>query len=739
VDYEAIQPEVDPQFEPTEAFPATDPALAPPVDEQLPPALPPDYSIRGWDEEELRALGRRVLNQIEAFDTSRETLIADMQEDRRNWHMQRTGQPGPWAGSADVPSEGVRTSCDNFHTRLNQQIVNASPPFAAVARDQAAIEAAPLIEEALTAVLEEAEWAASADEVHGMLPRDGRCFYRVTYEIEKSLKPTIHVKEDMEAIQAMLAAGVDAPRAIYAGLETDAQGRVIRKPVFEEQVTYQGVRFQPIPYEDGVILPATVRDWTQAYGIGECLMISGAALRAGVKSKTYRKRAVDDLLRFDGDEPSEWRQEALEDQGIELDGDGLSQVDDPDKLYSDYRCYELCYKLDVKRNGTLQWCWLTVHAETGAILRFQYLPWEHGLPHYVFFTCLLVPGELHGGSVARLIATYQDAETAVLNQIIDHADLQINLGSNLIIGRNAGIKPDKWETRLGKPIFAEGDIRDQVIPIPFQPLSPEHYNLLATLKDKRELLSRTTNIGLGKEAPGSQTLGEIQILSAANNMQFEDGAARIARTWARVFDMVRYLVAQFGDGGAVRYRKTAPPSVGVQGEGEIPGQAPPSVSFEKINAETLRAKVDLMPAGLVQLSDMQSKLQQATITYDRLMALPAVQASPQVQLVLIDYYLSALKVPIKDKLMQALVGAFQQQLMAQQMMLEQAMAAQQGMADQAAVEGQASEAAAQGELQMALADQGLMPPPGAGMPQGPGGGMSPAMAPGNGAAPVGAI
>ncbi len=531
---------------------------------------------------------------------------------------------------------------------------------------------------------------------------------------------------------------------MFEGLAKDKEGKVKRGIMFETEETFRGIRFKVIPFEDGILIPAHVRDWTQARGIGEVLMVSGEELRLGAEAKPpiYLRDAVDDLLKFDSDDPmnphaDESREERLEAQGLEIDEAAPYIEDDPEKLYADYRCYHLCYRGDWNRDGEMEWARILLHAESGAILKFQYLPWRHGEPEYVMFPYLNRPGELLGAGVAEMVAGYQDAETAVICQLINHADLDINMPP-FVAGRGAMIDIDKFQQIMGKPICIEGSVAE-IVPYPRNPLPPEHYNLPALLKDRRDALTRSNNTSIGKEAPGQQTLGELQILTAAGNLQFEDAAAGVARTHEIVFDQVRWLVSQFGlKKGRLRYRKAAEPAMQLTGDEEGTGGVPTAPTFNEIDAETLRAKVDIRATGLSQMSDMQSRIQQAAFTWQLLGPLPEMQ-DPNLRLTVLDYMLTSYRVPVKDKILQAIRAYWQQQMMLQQQMAAaQALAGQQQQAA-AGAEMDAQHAQAEAQLQAGMANEGMMPPPGSGPPQGPVGPMTAAMPPGNGNQPVGAI
>jgi len=154
--------------------------------------------------------------------------------------------------------------------------------------------------------------------------------------------------------------------------------------------------------------------------------------------------------------------------------------------------------------------------------------------------------------VAEKIASIQDAATAVLNQLIDHGDLVLNLHGNWFYDGTMEFNPAKNIARMGQPIRV-GNV-DGIKLIDVGPIPQEHYNLYQLLKDMADLVTATSNPSLGKTTDTQKTLGEIQIVAGASNMIFEEHAARVARSWAKVWDQVRWLAAQFGENGEAKRR-----------------------------------------------------------------------------------------------------------------------------------------------------------------------------------------
>jgi hypothetical protein len=237
--------------------------------------------------------------------------------------------------------------------------------------------------------------------------------------------------------------------------------------------------------------------------------------------------------------------------------------------------------------------------------------------------------------------------------------------------------------KLGQPIKVTNIEGIKLIDI--SPLPAEHYNVYQMLKDMADLITASSNPSLGKTTDTQKTLGEIQIVTGASSMIFEEVASRVARTWAIVYDHTRWLWAQFGQGGNVRYRVAAKPGVtftdpltGQQQPGAmVNGQvqpAPNGFAFGQIPADMLLSDVDIVPAGLKRLSDMQSRLQQATIVNNVVLTNPLTMQNPEALAITLDYFLQQAGFPQKDKLMGAVFNQIAKQAAAA------AAAAQMGLA-----------------------------------------------------------
>lgn len=631
-----------------------------PVHQRLSNAAPLDLNLDLGDEQEQK-LVKMLCEEIDRYKNVTSRRFASLSAWRVAHEMLPPGTGGRWHGCSDIPSMLTRMACNSHHTRLNQQILNATPPFTAIARRPDAKDKTTIIEECMAAVLDQADWPQVADDLHRELVIAGNVFLRVTYERETARIPQRQVEHSPETRDSLLTAGVDMHEAVWHSIKGVKFGHV-------DEPIYDGVKFRVIPFEDGVICPAHCRDPEEAIGIGERRRLRGVDLLAGVKNGYYRKDAIDELLEKPSSaEPME-RIYRKDEQGLLPDA-GYGYTSHEDSLYREYEIYELCWQYDVDDDDQLEWVVVHLDKESRKILGLRWMEYEHGRPYYLFGRYIHRTAELFGMGIPEMIAAYHDGDTAVVNQLVDHQDLSLNLGGNFAYTGLSGYDPEKTILQLGRPLKFENLAETEFKQLPPIPLPSEAYRLNEMFKNWVDLLTATSNPSLGKETDTQKTLGEVQLVFNASNQIFEDVAARVARSLhAKAWDHARWLTAQYSipnaDGG-IEYRRTAAPDV---------------VEFAQINPADLSAAVDLVPTGVTQLSDMGTRIQMSTLIHTQLMQLLASAQAwlPFANVVMLSFgqYMKAMSYPLREKVLAALEQAIQQLLMQQQMQQQAMMMAQ---------------------------------------------------------------
>ena len=624
-------------------------------DEALPAARGIDYRI-SWPQSKRSSMARLLGGAVDEWYSATEGRRENILQWRHSYEM----LPVPtvrWEGASEIPATSTRYTVDSHSTRLNSQILRNDRPLVASPKSEGAIDAVPIIEEFMASRLEESQWQIEGGKLHQEICTAGNALLRVTWDEEYRRVPERAVDVDTEALEALIAAGMDPASASYEALKKDAKGRPVLKLQFRDELAYAGVRLRVIPFDDCVIIPATARDAKHALAIGERVVISGAELMDGARRGVYIRSEVDGLLGMTGDEVPEDRLERLDHQAIEVEG-GEDLLGSHDRKYRNYTCYELCIRWDANDDGADELLWVTLHKETDRILRLQYMPYEHGEVNYIWFPYIVRAGELFGSCPAEVIAGLQAGQTSVINQIVDHGDLATALATTFAVDDSSGFDPDKFVLKMNVPIrFRDlNGMRQLIVP----QLPAEHYNMDQKFKDMVDLVSGTSNPSLGMETDTQRTLGEVQIVTGNANAIYEEAAVRVALMWTNVWRQWLALEAQYANDGMVEYQKRAEPGKLIESEqGTVPaamvnGEMVPAqsgIAFARIPAEVLHADVQLIPSGLKQLSDMNARVSQAMAVMNVVQNHPLTASNPEVQKIALEGYLQATLAPSARQIM----------------------------------------------------------------------------------------
>lgn len=661
------------------------------------PSLSVSFTVRGISAEERDDLGRRLKEAYGSYLAAMADRLQNAQEWRRDVELVEADVNPPWEGAAAVRAPLTAWTCQSHATRLNGQIVSTDPPFIVTARKASAVSAARVIEEVLAAKLEECNWKVVARQVHQELPVTGNCLVRVLWKEERSRVPVFKTNLREEILEPVLGSGVELEQAMLSAIDLGHNGQAKVSLEFEDRVEYDGIDLKVIPFDRMLVFPPHADDPQDLWALGERISLRGAEIRRLAREGTFIRKAAQELLlkegtRFNSDEDEAYQEEA-----------GLSdtfEFADPEKLHAEYEMVELFVKLDLNRDGFEEWYWITLECETGKVLRLQYSPYQHGKCPYVMFRYLTRPGRLWGRSIAEWLSGLQMSATAAWCDQHNLLDVLKGAATSFAYDYTTGLRPETVRYQPGVPWYVKNV--NGMRPLPVGPEVPAAIavcqNLIQQAKDYADLLTATSNPALGKETDTQKTLGEVRLVLGNSSAQFEDYATGVALSWAEVCDLIRWNLAQFGERGKVPYRVTAAPEpiapksvdegrepapppgmlqklAGLFGRGGQPApparEAPPTVpgqpEFREVDASLLTADVDLMPAGLSQLGDAQSRLQRAQAVLTVLGQHPLTQQNWELQAELLGNFLRDVRAPDRDKLMQLIRAGVQQRKQQEQL------------------------------------------------------------------------
>jgi hypothetical protein len=697
--------------------------------ERIPEAI--DYNLK-LSEEEAHQLGRRVKEEVDRWEASVEQRRENARIWERDFELLEADHEGPWENSAAVRAPFTAWACGSHSSRLNGAIISPKPAFSAVAKQAAALEAAPVIEEVMQAKLEESGWPAFANDMHIELPKTGMGLGGVEWEIQYRRQPVPHFDGDEALTQQLIETGADPEAALLASLKTGRDGKAKPSIAFEDVVEKDGNRIWMVPFQQMILCPPTATHKSQLWGIGEYVRLRGLDLQRGAESGKYLKDAVEWLLEKYSDAPrsSENDGETADVTGLDAGADGGSEH----ALYREYEGVELDWFDDLNGDGKPEWYIVGVHLESGRLFRCQYNPAEHGRSRYVVYGYLRRPGKLLAASLAERMAGLQETATLLLCSVIDLTDVLKGNSTSFIYDFTTGIKPGAWVNGVGihKYVNQVSGVKEmpgtQSIPVAINALM----GVLGMVKDWCDLLSATSNTALGKTTDGDKTLGEIKLAFGSANELFSNYVAWVAEDHAELVDRARWNEAQYARNGSVEYRATASagdmiepePGQGKKAGREVwqtgpdgqPVRVPVAgpVAFGKVPARLLKADVDLVPTALGSTPDREGRLRRDSFVMESALKHPIISQMRDVLVELWNVVLEDTQMPQRDRLMglvqanlQKMEAAEQQQMAMQQMQLlaGQAQQAQQGALAQQQEQRAGADQEFQQKHQTRLADQ----------------------------------
>lgn len=663
-----------------------------------------DYTVRLSDDD-LKALGRRVCREVEHYDAHVRPRMGNAQE----WRAAAALMPDSSQDLLGDASAGIRASdtrrvCQAHTTRLDAQILGSDPYFTAEPLDAEAVESIAAIEEVVSAYLDDAEFATDAHLAHKELPIVSPLAVRVQWKTETARRPKHSVEVDEQVAMGLAGQGMDPMTAMNAATVQDDAGRAKVFFEFEDRVVRDGLDLCVIPFEDLIMLPATAKDPEGLWAIGERVRLRGMDLKRGAKEGVYLKEQVEEVLKTGSAETSRSDRDKGDASG--MSGDDSPSADDLPR-YREYACVELAWKDDLDDDGYEEWYLLTVDTGSERVIRCQYLPYDHGKPHYVPFPYDPEAGKLWGMSIAELMAVPQDAMSAAKNAFFNLLTLMVADSSSGMYEVGSGFDPDDYRREPGSWVPVNNI--QGVHAWPITPGIPQTLQaILAYLEAEKgqvDLLTAASDTSLGKTTD-SKTLGEVELAYGQSQQQFEGYATSVSRCWSQVFDLCRHLVAQYGadEAGMVGFRKKAEagkfmtdelgqqiPVATVMGQ-EMP--APGGVVFHQVPVNVLAGNVKIKAAGY-GIPDANTRVQRDLLLLQTLSAHPLTAQDWKTQAILIEQLLQDTKLPQKDKIieaMQAQIAMLEMQaMMAQQMAMQQA-GTQQAQAEQdMALKGQEAE------------------------------------------------
>lgn len=652
------------------------------------PARKVSYKVN-LDREKRQKLGERLGNEVRAYDQAVEQKRSLVQEFRRDWEMLSYVGPQPWPNASSLRAPLSRVAAAQHANRLNGLIANSARPFVIVPEDEVSRQNQDAIEQALRYHLQQAGFAQVAREVHQEIVSAAPVGVRVFHEEEKRRVPRLQVDLDEGVLEAAVQAGTPVFQALNEAVPQDAEGQLEAEWNFVEETIFDGVKLETVEWEDFVVLPVGAKNFKRAWGVGERIRLRGMDLLEGVESGRYLKDAVSELLVAGSDEyPERLQQDTLEFSGIEVTMDTATDHE----RYREYEVVHLAIYDDLDNDRKLEWYLVTVHPESNRILGVQYSPYEHGLPPYAYIQYIPRIRQLFGQTIVELLSTTQSAATNTANSFNDLVDLLVGSAGSPWIDEDANFDPGRNKFAPGTPRYCQ-DPKNNILPAVEAATIPPALDAclrgLELFKAWAEILAGSSNPVSGVPSETQKTAREVTIVQNNAMQIFEDYAFGVALQWAEVFDLFRKTLAQYAKDGMVQYE--------VEGEG--------GASIAEIPADLLKSKFKIVPAGLAEWADRQSRVQRDMMVHQLVSSDPALAPLVQVRLETLGQVIRDSGYPGAEQLIQTIEQALIEQQMAQMQAQAMMMGQQGAMQEEAAAQQQEDRQLSRSQALMGMAEQ----------------------------------
>src|SRR6476646_4688262 len=192
---------------------------------------PPGAPLPGpvdLDEDERVKLAHRLVREFQhyrEFTAARREFALEYRKAARMMPDEPADADGADGWRATVRAPNTREACPNHTTQLDGQILKQKPLFTVEVEDEAQAEKGPMIEEALDASLEQAQFHAIARLVHRHLPQVSPLLVRTQWVRQVSRMPRHRLANfDEQAFHALGEAGADPRLAYLAAAEQHKSG-----------------------------------------------------------------------------------------------------------------------------------------------------------------------------------------------------------------------------------------------------------------------------------------------------------------------------------------------------------------------------------------------------------------------------------------------------------------------------------------------------------------------------------
>ena len=454
-------------------------------------------------------LSVHVKEELDREWANQTRLIKNIAKWQRQFKGKKKNKTRPWVSCSNIAVPITRSAIETVFVRIIDSIFNRRKPVIVKAKKPEFLDIARETEDAL-------DWLLTN-----------------VIKLRDKLRPVL-LQQLKIGTAIVYIAWEDARRTIYRWAKPDDPAEMKRykvantsdKVVKDTQSIYRGPNVYPIPRED-FIISSDASEINDAYLVGFRKAYRKSEIDLRVKRGLWRKEAADKIMSCD--QPTENEETRADNQGKELEKTEYSKP---------YELFTLWMSYDVDNDGEPDDVMLTIHRDTGAIVRAIYSPTFTGQRPFVRFCGNPTEYSFEGEGFCEVLYQIQEEIDSIHNQRLDRMTLINSLMTLTQVG--SGIENFKFEPGKNYPV--DGDVNAAFKEIKFSDAYPSTFNEEMQLISLADRVTGNTPAVQGMSTAERPVFKEAQMMLTESNKKFK---SMIDNLIADITEMIYQILEEY--------------------------------------------------------------------------------------------------------------------------------------------------------------------------------------------------
>ena len=433
-------------------------------------------------------LSKHVKDELDKEESNQLRLTSNIKKWQRQYKGKKRPKSRPWNQCANIAVPLTRVNIDTVFVRIVDAIFNRRRPIVVKAKKPEFMDLARQTEEALDWLLTNV--IKLRQKLLDPLLQQLKIGTAVLYLTWETKNRTIYRYSDWKE-------RLDPRVKKYKS----GSARIVK----DIQTIYEGPNIYPVPRENFVI-SSDAADIDDAYIVGFRKNYRKSEIDVNVKRGVWRKEGADKILSPDA--YSENEETRADNQSKDLEKTDWSKP---------YEVWTLWIKFDVDGDGEPDDIMVTIHQETGAILRAIYTPTFTGQRPFVKLVGYPTEYAFDGEGYCEVLYHIQEEVDTIHNQRLDRMSL---INSMMTITKSqSGLENFKIEP--GKNYVCDDNLEEAFREIKFSDQYPSTFNEESQLIQLADKVTGNTPALQGTSLAERPVFRDTQTLLSESNKKFK--------------------------------------------------------------------------------------------------------------------------------------------------------------------------------------------------------------------------